>query len=122
MLLGKYGGLSLYDIGFKKVYSIDVEQVHFVKKGGYYCTSNPNNPDGTSADHDFFSILDDLLDRILETVQNSDIELKVIKKDVSFPLKNYDSTDLSSKLRNFLELFHPVINSIEKEKTMFMII
>ena len=33
--LAKYGGLYLYDIGFEKIYSIDDENIKFVKGDVY---------------------------------------------------------------------------------------
>ena len=45
--LAKYGGLSLYDIDFGKRYSIDDENIHFVKGYGNVLIGNPNHPDGT---------------------------------------------------------------------------
>ena len=82
--LEKYGGISLYDIGFGKRYSIDDEDIHFVKGDRYALIGNPYYPYGTSTDHEYSCIHDDLFDRILETEQNSDIILKVIHKEPSF--------------------------------------
>ena len=56
-LLAKYGGLSLYDIDFEKRYSIDYEDIHFVKGYGYALTVYPYHPDGTSTDHEYFSFM-----------------------------------------------------------------
>ena len=67
--LENYCGLSLYDIYIEKRYTIDNEDLHFVKKDGYYLIGNPDNPDGGSTDHAYFLIHDDLFDRILETDQ-----------------------------------------------------
>ena len=61
-LLGKYGGLSIYDIYFEKIYSIDDEDICFVKVIG-----NQYNPDGNSTYHKSFFVHDDLFDIILET-------------------------------------------------------
>ena len=99
-LLAKYGGLSLYGIGFEKIYSIDDEDFHFVKKYGYALIGNPDHPDGTSTDHGYFWIHDDLFDIILETDHNLDIILKVIHKEASFSSINDNSTDSRSKLRS----------------------
>ena len=74
--LAKYGGLSLYYIYFKKRYYIDDEDINFVKRYGYALFGHPDHPDGTSNDHEYFCIYEDLFDRILETGQNPDIILK----------------------------------------------
>ena len=65
--LAKYGELSLYAIDFEKRYSIDDEDIHFVKGDVYALIGNPYHPDATSTDHEYFFIHDDLFDRILET-------------------------------------------------------
>ena len=78
----KYGGISLHDINFEKRYSIDDENIQFVKGDGYALIGNPYNPDGTSTDHEYYFIIDDLFDITLETDQNSDIVLNMINKDV----------------------------------------
>ena len=49
--LEKYCGLSLYDIDIERIYTIDDEDIHFVKKYGYALIGNPDNSDGTSTDH-----------------------------------------------------------------------
>ena len=82
--MAKYGGLSLYDINFERRYSIDDEEINFVKGYEYDLVGNPDHPYGTSTDHEYFCIRDNLFDRILETDQNSEIILKVIHKDPSF--------------------------------------
>ena len=65
----KYGGLSLYDIGFGKIYSIDDEDIHFVKEYRCDLIGNQDHPDGTSTDHEYLCIHDDLFGRILENDQ-----------------------------------------------------
>ena len=78
--LAKYVGLSLYDIDMEKRYSIDDKEIHFVKGDGYALIRNPYFPDGSSTDHEYFYINDDLFDRILETDQDYDITLNFIQK------------------------------------------
>ena len=63
--LDKYGGLSLYDIDTEKIYSICDKEIHFVKGERYALIGNPDHPDGTSTDHEYFCIHDDLFDIIL---------------------------------------------------------
>ena len=87
-----------------KKYYIDDVDINFVKGYGYDLIGNPDNPYGTSAHHEYFFIHDDFFDRILETNQNSDIVLKVIKKDVYFPSINDNVTYSSSKLKNRYEI------------------
>ena len=101
--LDKYGRLFLYDIYFEKIYSIDDEDIHFVKLEGCALIGDPDNPDGTSTYHEYFFIHDDFFYRILETDQNSDIELKVIHKYVSSLSINDNSTGSSSKFSNSYE-------------------
>ena len=86
--LAKYGGLSLYDIDMKNIYSIEYKGIDFVKGYGYALTWNPDHPDGASTDHKYFCFHDDLFDRILETEQDSDITLNVIHRETSLPLIN----------------------------------
>ena len=75
--MAKHGGLSLYDIDIEKIFSIDDKEFHFVKGYGYALIGNPDHPDGTSNNHEYFCIHDDLFDRILETEHNSYITLNV---------------------------------------------
>ena len=81
--MAKYGGLSLYDIDMEKRYSIDDKGIHFVKGDRYALIGNPDHPDVSSTDHEYFCIHDDLFDRILETDQDSYNTLKVIHKETS---------------------------------------
>ena len=67
--LAKYGGLSIYNIDFENTYTIDDKGIHFVKGDKYDLFGNPDDPYGTSNDHKYFFIHDDLFDRILETLQ-----------------------------------------------------
>ena len=79
--MAKYGGLSLYDIGMDNRYSIDDKDINFIKGDGYALIGNPDHPYGTSTDHEYSCIHDDLFDIILETDKISDITLKVIHKE-----------------------------------------
>ena len=81
--LANYGGLSLYDIDTEKRYSIDDKEIHFVKGDGYALIGNPDHPDGSSTDHKYFCIHDDLFDIIVETEQDYDITLNVIHRETS---------------------------------------
>ena len=90
LLLEKYCNLSIYDIDVKRRYTRDDEDIQFINNYGYDLIDSPENPDGTSTDHECFIICDDLFDIALATDHNSDILLKVINTDVSFPLINYN--------------------------------
>ena len=70
----------------------------------YVLIGNPANPDGTSIDHEYFLIHDDLVDRILATDRNSYILLNLIKKDVLLPSINYNGPNAKSRLRNGYEM------------------
>ena len=82
--LATYGILSIYNIDMQKIYSIGDNDIHYAKVDGYALIGNPDHPDGTSTDHEYFCIHDDLFDRILETDQNSDTTLKIIRKEHHF--------------------------------------
>ena len=110
--MAKYDGIYLYDIYIDSRYNIDDEDIRFVKKYGYYLIDNPDNPDVTSTDHEYFIIHDDLFDRVLETDHNSDILLKVINKEVSLTSINDNGTDSRSKLMNRSE----IVSSIHQLK------
>ena len=60
--LENYGGISLYYIDMEKRYSIADKDIHFVKGNGYALIGNPDHPDGTSTDHEYYCIHDDLFD------------------------------------------------------------
>ena len=55
--LEKYCGLSLYDINYEKKYFIDDEYINFWKGDVYALIGNPDNPDVTSTDHEYFSFM-----------------------------------------------------------------
>ena len=114
--LAKYGGLSLYDIDFGKIYSIDDEDIHFVNGYGYALIGNLDHTDGTSTDHEYFCIYDDLFDRILETNQNYYIILMVIHKEPSFSSIDDNSTDSISKMRSGSEIVPPIYQLQNKQQ------
>ena len=105
--LEKYGGLSLYDIDMEKRYSINDKEIHFVKGDGYALIGNPDYPDGSSTDHEYFCIHDDLFDRILETDQDSDITLKVIHKETSLSSINVKISNSISEKNSMSEMVKP---------------
>ena len=113
---------SIYDIYFEKIYSIDDEDIHFVKVDGYALIGDPDHTYGISTDHEYFFICDDLFYRILKTDQNSDIALKVIHKEVSFSSINHNSTDSRSKLRSRSDIFSPRHQIQRKRQKNFNII
>ena len=91
--LEKYCCLSINDIDVERRYYLGDEDIKFIKKYGQDLFDNPDNPDGTSTDHEYFLIHDDLFDIDLATDHNSDIVLNVINTDVSFPSINDNDTD-----------------------------
>ena len=58
--LAKYGGLSIYDVDIEKRYSIDDKDIYFVKGDRYALIGNPYHPDGSSTDHGYFCIHDNV--------------------------------------------------------------
>ena len=98
--LAKYGGVSIYDIDSKKKYPIDDEEINFVKEYGHALIGKLDHTDETSTDNEYFFIHDDLFNRILETDQNSDIELKAVHKYVSLSSINENSTYPRSQFRS----------------------
>ena len=117
-LLAKYGGLSLYCIVFGERCSINDKGVHFIKGDRYALIGNPNHPDGTSSYHEYSCIHDDLIDRILETDQNSDIILKVIHKELSFLSINYNRSESRSNMSSRSEMIsscHQLQTKLEKK-------
>ena len=102
--LEKYGGLSLYGIDFERIYSIDTEDIHFLKRIWICLNWLPIPSIWNSSWLWIFFLHDDLFDVISETDQNSDIVLKVINKYVSLTLINDNGTDSMSKLRNWSEI------------------
>ena len=77
--MAKYGGLYIWYCTEKR-YPIDEKEMHFVKGEGYALIGNPEFPDGSSTDHDYFCIHEDLIDRILGTDQDSDLSLNLIHR------------------------------------------
>ena len=113
--LAKYGGLSLYDIYFEKRYSIDDEIIHFVNGDVYDLIGNPDHPYGTSSDHEYFCIHDDLFDGILENDQNSDIILKVIHKEPSLSSIN-DNRSYSTSKNNSRSKMVPPCHQLQRKR------
>ena len=105
--LAKYGGLSLYDIDTEKIYSIDKKEMYFVKGEGYALIDNPDFPDGSSTNHEYFCIHDDLFDRILATDQDSDISLNLIHRETSLTSINVKISSQISENYNMSEMVTP---------------
>ena len=55
--MAKYGGLSIYDSDFEKRYSINDEDIHFVKGDGYALIGKPENLHVTSTYQEYFSFM-----------------------------------------------------------------
>ena len=105
-----------------KRYSIDDEDIHVLKGYRYSLIINPDHPGGTSTDHEYFCIHDDLFDRILKTDQNSDIILNVIHKELPFSSISENSTDSISKTMSRPEMVSPCNYLQRKRQKKFMII
>ena len=56
--LRKYGGISLYDVDFEKINTIDDEEINLVNKYFFVLIGNLYNPEGTSTYHEYFFIHD----------------------------------------------------------------
>ena len=105
--LAKYGGLSLFDIDTENRYSIDEKEMNFVKGEGYALIGNPDFPDGSSTDNEYFCIHEDLFDRILATEQDSDITLNLIHRETSFPSINVKRSSQISEKCSMSEMVTP---------------
>ena len=107
LFLAKYGGLSLYDIDTEKRYSIDDKEMHFVKGEVYSLIGNPDFPDGSSTDHEYFCIHEDLIDRILAKDQVYDISLNLIHRETSLPYINVKRSSQRSEKCSMSEMVTP---------------
>ena len=105
--MAKYGCLSLYDIDIEEIYAIDDEDIYFVNKYESSLIGNPDHIDGTSTDHEYFLIHDDLFDRILSSNHNTDMTLKFIPKDALLTSINDSSIYSISNLRKRSEIVSP---------------
>ena len=91
----------------EKRYSINDKEINFVKGDGYALIGNPYHPDGSSTDHEYFFIHDDLFDRIIETDQDYDIKLKVIYKKTSLSSINFKISNSRSEKYSMSEMVTP---------------
>ena len=57
MFLAKYDNLALYDIDMGKISIIDHEQLPFDKNSGWALIGNPEEPDSSLLDHEYFSFM-----------------------------------------------------------------
>ena len=64
IFLEKYGGLDLYDENLKRRFFIDNEELQFDKNEGWTLIELPGEPDGSMTDHEYFSICEDIFDKI----------------------------------------------------------
>ena len=71
--------------------------MHFVTGEGCALIGNPEFPDGSLTDHEYFCIHEDLIDRILATDQDSDISLNLIHRETSLPLINVKRSSQKSE-------------------------
>ena len=81
--------------------------MHFVKGEGYALIGNPDFPDGSSTDHEYFCIHEDLFDRILATEQDSDITLNLIHRKTSLTSINVKISSQKSDKCSMSEMVTP---------------
>ena len=120
--LAKYGGLSLYDIDMEKRYSIDDKEINFLKGDEDALIGNPDHPNGSSTDHEYFCIHDDLFDRILETEQDYDFTLNVIHRETSLSSINFKISNPRSEKYSMSEMVTPCCQLQRKRRKKSMII
>ena len=60
--------------------TFDHECITYLKKTVWPLIGLLNEPDGSSKYHEFFSIREDLFNRIIDTYQNKNIKLNIIGK------------------------------------------
>ena len=107
IFLAKYGGLALYDEYVEKIYTIDHEDIHFFNKKGWSLVGIPDEPDGSSTDHKFFSINKYLFDRVLATHQNNGISLNMIVKYISLIINKDIQNKQSNKNKKTNNIMEP---------------
>ena len=81
--------------------------MHFVKGEGYSLIGNPDFPNGSSTDHEYFCIHEDLFDIILATEQDYDITLNVIHRETSLPSINVKISNQISEKYSISEMVTP---------------
>ena len=81
--------------------------MHFVKGDGYALIGNPDFSDGSSTDHEYFCIHDNLFDRILATEHDSDITLNVIHRETSLSSINVKRSSQISEKCSMSEMVSP---------------
>ena len=81
--------------------------MNFVKGEGYALIGNPDFPDGSSTDHEYFCIHEDLIDIILATEQDSDISLNLIHRETSLLSINVKISSQKSEKGNMSEMVTP---------------
>ena len=86
-----------------------------IKKDRFSLIGNPDAPDSTSTDHEYFPIHDNLFDKILSPNQNVGISVIIIPKDVSQPIMNEISKKLWNNTRKNAENLLPYHTQDKKE-------
>ena len=81
--------------------------MHFVKGEGYELIGDPDFPDGSSTDHEYFCTHEDLFDRILATEQDYDITLNLIHRETSLPSINVKRSSQRSEKCSMSEMVTP---------------
>ena len=81
--------------------------MYFVKGEGYALLGNPDFLDGSSTDHEFFCIHENLFGRILATEQDYDITLNLIHRETSLPSINVKRSSERSEKCSISEMVTP---------------
>ena len=70
-------------MNIRRNFIIDHEQLQFDINDGWTLIGIPDKPDGTLSDHEYFSIHDDLFDRIQSTHQDINIMWEFISNELN---------------------------------------
>ena len=116
----KCGGLDFYDEDWKKIYAINHEVINFVNNYGWTLIIIPDEPDGTSTDHDFYPFRISFY-RILATHQKVGTSLKIIII-ISSKIINESITKQCKKRRIVAILYIKVLSREISRKMYFFFI
>ena len=86
MFIAKYGSMVLYDIDLEIIFIIDHEKLQFDKNTGLKFIVNPEEPDASLLDHEYFFVQDYLFDRTQSTHKDKTFIFKFISDNISFQI------------------------------------